>query len=121
MDARIKTLYLLLSWGISSRFPVKRFTHVALKKDLLLDCEAFSLKIGASSKLPGRLPVLRIAHNWKTFYDIFCFKKMLNSTLSQNCLQMCIRSAMMKIYAKHSSGGTRLWWRRWNELRTRRN
>ena len=52
---------------------------------------------------------------------MFCLKKLINSTLPQSWLQMSIRSAVIKIYAKYSSGGTRLWWRRWNELRNWRN
>ena len=57
----------------------------------------------------------------KFIFDIFYLKKLVNSTLSQSWLQMSIRSAIMNIYAKYLSGGTRLRWRRWNELRNRRN
>ena len=45
-------------------------------------------------------------------FDNFCIKKLINPKISQSQLQTPSRSAMMKIYAKYSSEGTRLWWRR---------
>ena len=33
----------------------------------------------------------------------------------------CLRCTLIKIYAKYSSGGTRLCWRKWNKSRNRRN
>ena len=112
---------LFVIWRYSSLFSIKLFTHFALKKDFLLDSQAFRLKIGSFSKVTGRISASRTAHEWKFFFDIFCLKKLINSILSQSWLKMSIRSAMKKIYAKYSSGGTTLCWRRWNELRNRRN
>ena len=56
-------------------FSSQIFTHVALKKDFLLDGQVFSLKIGASSKVTCRLPALRTALHCKMFIHIFCLKK----------------------------------------------
>ena len=100
---------------------MKLFTRFALKKDFLLDSQAFRLKIGSFSKVTGRISASRTAHEWKFFFDIFCLKKLINSILSQSWLKMSIRSAMKKIYAKYSSGGTILCWQRWNELWNRQN
>ena len=71
----------------------------------------------------ARLSVLKVEHSHKLtvgflkygqlmiekFFDIFYLKKLLNSILSQSWLQRSIRSAMIEIYAKYSSGGIRLW------------
>ena len=46
--------------------------------------------------------------NENYFFDIFCLKKLINSILFQSWLKMSIRSAMKKIEAKYSSGGTTL-------------
>ena len=79
MDVRIKTLYYLRSWGISSHFPIKIFTHFAWKKDFLLDGQSFRLKIGAFSKITGRKPALRTAHDWKQIFMIlFVLKKKID-------------------------------------------
>ena len=73
--------------------------------------------------LMARLSILKLEHPQRlqvsyqyygqlmteNFFFIFFFlKNLVNSALSQNWLQMCVRSAM-KIYANYSCGGTILW------------
>ena len=67
------------------------------------------LKLEHAQRLPVGYQHYEQLMSEKYFFDIFCLKKLVNSTLFQRWLQMSIRSAMMKIHAKYSSGGTRLW------------